>query len=216
MVDEKRDVLRPFTQWRQFNGKNAEPVEEVGAKFTIVDHLSEITMCGADHAHISVNRGGTAETFELSFLDDTKKFWLQLKRKVADLVQKQSAVVSPLKPSNTARDRAGEGATLMSEQFAFQQTGRNSGAVHLHKGAIRSVAALVNGFSNQFLACSCFPVDQDRGVGRRYDPHHSEDASESRASTDNGRHSAAAEFPAFEGHIRRRRIPDVKGCLMVN
>jgi len=163
-------------------------------------------MCGADHAHIGVNRGGTAETFELSFLDDAKNFGLQLERKVADLVQKQSAVVSPLKPSNTARDRAGEGATLMSEQFAFEQTGRNSGAVHLHKGAIRSVAALVNGFSNQFLACSCFPVDQDRGVGRRNDPHHSEDASESRASTDNGRHSADAEFVVIERNVCRRRI----------
>jgi hypothetical protein len=76
MVDQQRDVFRPFTQWRQFNGENAEPIEEVGAKFTIVDHLKEIPMCGADHAHIGVNRGGTAETFELSFLDDAKNFWL--------------------------------------------------------------------------------------------------------------------------------------------
>src|SRR5580700_802115 len=149
MVDQQRDIFRPFTQWRQFDGENAEPIEEVGAKFTIVDHLKEIPMCGADH------------------------------------VQKQSAVVSPLKPSNTARDRAGEGATLMSEQFAFEQTGRNSGAVHLHKGAIRSVAALVNGLSNQFLACSCFPVDQDRGVGPGHDPHHAEYLLESSAVTDN-------------------------------
>src|ERR1700691_592312 len=186
MVDQQRDVFRPFTQWRQFNGENAEPIEEVGAKFTIVDHLKEIPMCGADHAHIGMNRGSTAETFELSFLDDAKNFWLQLERKVADLVQKQCPPVSPLKPSNTARDRAGEGATLMSEQFAFEQTGRNSGAVHLHKGAIRSVAAGVNGSCDQFLASSCCPVNHHRGGGRRYDPHHSENASETRASTDNG------------------------------
>jgi len=33
---------------------------EVGAEFTFVDHLSEIPMCGTDHAHIGVNRGRTA------------------------------------------------------------------------------------------------------------------------------------------------------------
>jgi len=185
MVDQQTDIFRPFTQGRQFNGENAEPIEEVGAKLTIVDHLSEIAMCGADHAHIGVNRGGTAETFELSFLDDAKNFGLQLERKVADLVQKQSAVVTPLKPSNTARDRAGEGATLMSEQFAFEQTGWNCSAIHLHKRALRSLAALVNGFRNQFLASSCFPVNQYRGAGRRHDSHHAEYLPESSAVTDN-------------------------------
>src|ERR1700689_366204 len=110
MVDQQTDIFRPFTQGRQFNGENAEPIEEVGAKFEIVDHLSEITMCGADHAHIGMNRGSTAETLELSFLEDAKNFWLQLQRKVADLVQEQGASVSPLESSNTARDRPGVGA----------------------------------------------------------------------------------------------------------
>jgi hypothetical protein len=130
--------LRALTQRRQFNGEHAEPIKEVGAEFTFVDHLSEIPMCGADHAHIGVNRGGAAETLELSFLHDAKNLGLQLQRKVADLVQEQGAPVSPLEPSNTARDRPGVGATLVTEQLAFQQTCGNCGAIHLHKRAVRS------------------------------------------------------------------------------
>jgi hypothetical protein len=64
----------------------------------------------------------------------------------------------------------------VTEQLTFEQTRRNCGAIQLHKRAVRSVAALVNGFRNQFLASSRFPVDQDRGVGWRYDPDHVEDA----------------------------------------
>ena len=60
MVDQQTDIFRPFTQGRQFNRENAEPIEEVGAEFTVLDHLNKITMCGADHAHIGVNRGSAA------------------------------------------------------------------------------------------------------------------------------------------------------------
>src|SRR5258708_31861485 len=120
-------------------------------------------MRGADHAHIRVDRGSTAETLELSFLDNAQKLWLQLRRKVADLVQKQAASVSPLEPSNTPRDRSGVGATLMTEQLAFQQTCGKCGAIHFHKWAVRLIAALVNGLRNQFLASARFSVAQHRG-----------------------------------------------------
>jgi hypothetical protein len=55
----------------------------------------------------------------LSFLHDAKKFWLQLQRKIPDLVQKQGTQVSALEPSNTSRDSAGVGAALVTEQLAY-------------------------------------------------------------------------------------------------
>src|ERR1700692_3498587 len=123
-----------------------------------VDHLREISMCSADHAHIGVNRGSAPEALELSFLHDAKKLWLQLQRKVADLVQKQRPAVGPLEPSDTARDRSGVSATLVTEQLTFKQTRGNGGAIHLHKRAVRAFAVPVNGFRDQFLAGSRFPV----------------------------------------------------------
>ena len=41
----------------------------------------------ADQTHVGVDRSRTAETLELSFLDDAQKLWLQLQWKVAYLVQ---------------------------------------------------------------------------------------------------------------------------------
>src|ERR1700684_2910794 len=117
-------------------------------------------MRSADHPHIGVDRSGTAETLELSLLEDAKNLGLQFQRQIADLVQEQSASVSPFEPSDTACHRSGVGAPLVTEQFAFQQTCRNGGAIHRYKRACRSIAALVNGFRNQFLASACFSVDQ--------------------------------------------------------
>src|SRR5882672_3927739 len=72
--------------------------------------------------------------------------------------------MGPLKPPNTTRDRPRVGATLVSEQLAFNQTCRNCGAIHLHKRAVRSGAVLVNSLRDLFLASSGFALDQHRGV----------------------------------------------------
>ncbi len=74
----------------------------------------------------------------------------------------------------------------------------------------------MNGFGNQFLACSGFPVDQDRGVGRSHDPHHGKNALESRASAYNPWQTFADEFVAVERAFRRLRILDFKGCGMAD
>src|ERR1700730_12532962 len=102
-------------QRRKFHGEYAEPIEEVSANFTCVDHLNEIAMRGADHAHISVNCGSTAETLEPCFLDNAQKLWLQLERKVADFVQEQGAPSSTFKTSNSACDHPGEAAPAVDE-----------------------------------------------------------------------------------------------------
>ena len=53
-----------------------EAIKEVGAEFPLLDHLSEIAMRGADHAHIGVYRGSAAQALELSFLHDPKNLGL--------------------------------------------------------------------------------------------------------------------------------------------
>ena len=139
-----------------------------------VNHLHKIPMCGADHTHIGKKRCSAAQTLELFFLDDTEKLWLQLKWKIPDLVQEQGTPTSPFKPSNVARNRASIGAPLVTEELAFKQACGNCSAIHFHKWTLRSVAALVNSFCDDFLASSCFAIDQHRGVGGSHNFHHVE------------------------------------------
>jgi hypothetical protein len=76
MADQQTDIFGTITQRREFNGKYTEPIEEVSAEFTLVDHLNEIAMCSADHSDVGMKRGGATQTLELSFLDDAKDFGL--------------------------------------------------------------------------------------------------------------------------------------------
>jgi hypothetical protein len=72
MSDHQRNIFRALTQRRQFYGKYAEPVEEIGSELTFIDHLNEIPVCSADHAYIGLNRGTSAQALELPFLNGPK------------------------------------------------------------------------------------------------------------------------------------------------
>ncbi len=56
----------------------------------------------------------------------------------------------------------------MAEEFAFQQTGGNGGAVEFDEGGLLARAEVVDGARQQFLAGAGFAVDQHRGIGGRH------------------------------------------------
>src|SRR5258707_14896516 len=106
--------------------------------------------------------------------------------------------MGPLKPSNAARARPSVSAALVTEELALKQACRNGGAIHFHKWTTRSIAALVDGFRNQLLASSCFPLDQHRGLGRGHYAHHAKHSLERGAVADNHREATTAEFALLE------------------
>ena len=64
-------------------------------------------------------------------------------------------------------DRAGEGALLVAEQLAFEQAGRNGGAVQLDERAAAAAAQVVNRAGDQLLAGAGFAVNEHGRIGRR-------------------------------------------------
>jgi hypothetical protein len=61
------------------------------------------------------------QTFELLLLQDAQKFWLQLKRKVANFVKKQSPTVSGLKVPSGLVNGARVCTALVAEEFTLDQ-----------------------------------------------------------------------------------------------
>ena len=92
-------------------------------------------------------------------------------RDVADLVQKQRALVGQFEPPDLLADGAGERAPLMAEQFALDQACRDGGAVHLHKCALAPPAQIVDGARDQLLAGAAFTLNQHGRIGRRHGLH---------------------------------------------
>src|SRR5215831_2857500 len=71
-----------------------------------------------------------------------------------------------LEASNALCDSAGEGALLVPEKFALQQTGWDSSAIEFHEGVPAARAEVVNRARHQFLACAGLPINQHRGTSR--------------------------------------------------
>jgi hypothetical protein len=74
-----------------------------------------------DHAHIDFLRRIAPQRPDFAFLQNTHELGLQRQRQIVDLIQKQRAAVGKLKPADTLMFGAGKGATLVAEQFTFDQ-----------------------------------------------------------------------------------------------
>src|SRR4029077_12701279 len=66
------------------------------------------------------------------------------------------------------RYRTCKGALLVSEQLAFQERGRNRGAIHFNERPLAPSALIVDGACNEFLASTRFAFDEDGGVSWRH------------------------------------------------
>src|SRR5207245_7871566 len=98
---------------------------------------------------------------EFLLLQHTQQLRLQCRRDVAYFVQQQSAFISHFEAPDLLRDGSGEGALLMTEQFAFLQIHWNRRAVQLDKWASATPTGIVNSMCDEFLACTGFPLDED-------------------------------------------------------
>ena len=106
-----------------------------------------------------------AQPFDLSFLQRAQQLGLQVERQFANFVEKERALVGQFQAAHLARNRAGECALLVPEQFALQQSGGDGRTVDLDEGAITASAEAVNGARQQFLAGSGLALDEYGRVG---------------------------------------------------
>src|SRR5882724_4215842 len=108
-----------------------------------------------------------SQSLELLFLQDTQQLRLQRRGDIAHFVQEQRAFVSHFEAPHLLRNRTGEGALLMTEQFALQKIQRNGRAVQLDQGTPAALTGIVNGVSNEFFSRTGLPLDEDSRVGWR-------------------------------------------------
>src|SRR6185436_5431682 len=127
----------------------------------------QIPIGGRDQSHVDSGRARGTQTLELLLLQDAEQLGLQLQWYLADLVEENSTAISQFEAPQFLGNGAGEGAFLVAEKFAFQQSGGDRSAVELHERAALARAQFVNGSRNQLFARAGFTADQDGRVGRR-------------------------------------------------
>src|ERR1700760_3595948 len=143
-MDKRRDVFASFAQRRKTNGKDAQPIVEIGAERFLLHHAAKVLVGSRDDSHISVQRAGAAQPLILLILEHSQEFGLKFQGKISNFVQKQRSTMRSLKTSSSLHDGAGECSFFMTEEFAFQQRGGDRCAVQTHEWPCLTWTGIMN------------------------------------------------------------------------
>ena len=75
----------------------------------------QVAIGRGNNPHVDFHRLGSADSFDLSVLQETQELHLQRRRQFADFVEKQRAGVSELEFTALLRVCSGKGAFFMAE-----------------------------------------------------------------------------------------------------
>src|SRR4029077_228995 len=99
-----------------------------------------------------------SKAFELLLLQSAQELRLQIHRDIADLIQKERAVIRQFEAAALLDQCSGEGTLFMTEQFALPQSRRNGRTIQADECSSATRAPIMNGPGDQFLARTSFAV----------------------------------------------------------
>src|SRR6266850_2404972 len=129
MIHEHWDVLAALPEWGQRDMNDIQTIEEIAAESPDLDFLGEVPVGTRDDADVHPHGLRAADRPYLFFLDRAQKLYLQVDRHLADLIEKDRAVVGRGEQAWTRLHGAGEGALHVAEQLAFEERVRDGSAV---------------------------------------------------------------------------------------
>ena len=162
VLGQARHVAATLAQRRQLQAHHVQAMQQVGAETAGLHQAFQVLVGGGDHAHVHADQLAPADAKELALGQHAQQARLQRQRHVADLVQEQRAAIGLFEAADVSPLRTGERASLMAEQLALQQLGRNGRGVERHERLARARGLVVQGARDQLLAGAGLAGDQHR------------------------------------------------------
>src|SRR5581483_2923615 len=104
-----------------------------------------------------------ADALELLLLEHAQQLGLEVEPHLGDFVEQQRTAVRALERALDALDGAGEGALLVAEQRALDESLGERGAIQLNERAVAALALRVNGAREELLTRARLPLEEHRG-----------------------------------------------------
>ena len=124
MFDEQRDVFLALPEWRDRDGENIEPVEQVFPEPARANLFFKVPVAGCNDPYIDLDSAGAAQPLELAILNDPEKLALQFQRHLADFVEKYGATVGQFEAPHLPGISPGERTPFPPEKFALDEVRR--------------------------------------------------------------------------------------------
>src|SRR5262249_7923790 len=159
-------VLRALPQRRQRNLHHGEPEVEIGAEAARVHLGAQVAVRRGDDAQVDGDELVRADAPDLAVLERAQELRLEIRREIADLVEKERPARRLLERADAPGVGAGERALLVPEQLALEEVGGDRAAVHDHERLVAASARLVQRLGGLALAGARLALEQDRRVRR--------------------------------------------------
>ena len=108
MFRQNGHVLRPLSEWRHLDQKDAQSIEQVLSKTTAAHLVDQVAIGRSDHSHVDALSSLIADPLKCSLLQNAEQFPLHRQRDFPHLVQEQRAPVSQLKSAHPIVRRSRE------------------------------------------------------------------------------------------------------------
>ena len=166
MPGQEFDIALAFAQGRDGQNLEAQPVQQVFLEFPLPGQRRQVRVGRADQAGVDLD-GRAADAVEGPVFRHAQDLFLGLHGQVGDLVQKEGAPVGVLEASLAPGHGAGEGPSLVPEQFGVQERPGQGRAVEGHERALPARRQIVQPRRGEFLARAALPDDEDGPVDGR-------------------------------------------------
>ena len=115
MAREHANIFLALAQSRQAQSNHVQTVEQIYAEAAVFDALLQVLVSRGNHTHIGFDGTVAAHAVEMAVAQYAQQTGLQLKRHIANFVQKQRAAIGLFKAATAHGLGAREGTTLMAK-----------------------------------------------------------------------------------------------------
>src|SRR5271155_4284582 len=172
MLRQRQDVFAALAQRRDLERDYAQAEIQVSAEFAGRYFAPQLAIGRRHDAHVDLPRLRRAYPQHLAVLEHAQQLSLEVRARLADLVEKQRAARGALEASEALANCAGEGSFLMAEQLALDPAVGQRLAVDGEEWTVGAIAPVMKHPGDQLLAGAGLALDE-RGRARRRDaPNH--------------------------------------------
>ncbi len=155
-------VLLALAQRRNTQVDDAEAVVKILAEAPLLHHRRQIAVGGRQNTDVDGDAMGSADRADLLFLQGAQQLGLQIKRQLANLIEKDRASLGRSQQTVLGTIGAGERAFHVAEELTLHQRGHQGTAVDGNERAIGVGAIGMNRARHQLLAHAALSQDQHR------------------------------------------------------
>jgi hypothetical protein len=147
---------------------DVDSIKEIGAKAAGAYVSLEIAVGRGDDADVDGGRRRGTDAAHLAILQGAQQLHLEGRRQLANLIEEEGSLVGFLEQPSLLTCRAGERASLVTEQLALEQRLRKRAAVHCNEWPFRARALSMNELRDQLFSRTTLAGDEH---GRRMRSH---------------------------------------------